>query len=875
VTTYQFLQTATRKDPDALALLAPQRAPVSYRELLQQVQNSQLTLNQLGIGRNDRVTIVMPNGPEMASAFLSVISVATAAPLNPNYQEAEYDFYLSDLNAKALLIQQGLNSPARSVAVSKGIPVLELAPDPDRAGVFDLAGEGQPLEAEGGLAEDDDVALVLHTSGTTSRPKIVPLTQRNLTASAHNIRTALALTGQDRCLNIMPLFHIHGLMAAVLASMAVGASVVCTPGYDITRFYAWLDEFSPTWYTAVPTMHQAILARAVDNQEIIARTRLRFVRSSSASLPPQVMKELESTFGATVIEAYGMTEASHQMTSNPLPPGEQKPGSVGQPAGPQVAIMAEDGSALLEEGQTGEIVIKGENVTLGYANNPQANASAFTDGWFRTGDQGYFDADGYLFITGRLKEIINKGGEKISPREVDEVLLSHPGVAQAVTFAMPDARLGEEVAAAVVLKDPSVSERDLRLHAAAFLADFKVPRKILFLDDIPKGPTGKLQRIGLADVLGLDEVEVPDKIKRPYVPPRNETESLLVQIWQEVLKQPRVGVRDHFLELGGDSFLATVLVFRISEETGIQLTMVDFANTPTIEDQARVIENLKLGKPIFHKTESTDLTVIHAEGKKPPIFMASANALDQLHLSNFGRGLGKDFPLFGLPPIPTRFGDQVVIEEVVAHHLQDIRTVQPHGPYYLGGNCSGGIIAFEIAQQLIKEGEQVPLVFMIETYGLNYPRRKFWIPGPIYKFIQFAFKILNFLIGFYRFYFPWKKGNFNIFWDRQVKRLRRRMAKFANRSNRFRRSYFEIRPGKNYTLDSYPGDMLLFRAEKQPPGAQHDDFLGWRDIIQGKLEIIEMKGRHGNLYPGTGAMKIGQQVAAFLEERFFGEDTEL
>jgi acyl-CoA synthetase (AMP-forming)/AMP-acid ligase II/acyl carrier protein len=615
VTTYQLLQAAARKDPNALALLAPQRTHIPYRELLQQVQNRQQTLNHMGIGRSDRVAIVMPNGPEMASAFLSVISVAAAAPLNPNYQEAEYDFYLSDLGAKALLIHQGLDSPARRVAASKGIPVLELVPDPDRAGMFELAGEEQPLKTEGGLAGEDDVALVLHTSGTTSRPKIVPLTQRNLTASANNIRTTLALTGQDRCLNIMPLFHIHGLMAAVLASMAAGASVVCTPGYDITRFYAWLDEFSPTWYTAVPTMHQAILTRAADNQDVITRTQLRFVRSSSASLPPQVMKEIESTFRTTVIEAYGMTEASHQMTSNPLPPLEQKPGSVGQPAGPQVAIMAEGGAALLGEGQTGEIVIKGENVTLGYDNNPQANASVFTDGWFRTGDQGYFDADGYLFITGRLKETINKGGEKISPREVDEVLLSHPGVAQAVTFAMPDARLGEEVAAVVILKDPSVSERDLRLHAAEFLADFKVPRKILFLDEIPKGPTGKLQRIGLADALVLNAAEAPEKIKRPYIPPRNESELLLVQIWQEVLKQSRVGVRDHFLELGGDSFLATLLVHRISEETGIQLTMVDFANTPTIEEQARVIENLKLGKSIFHKTGLTDLTVINADGK--------------------------------------------------------------------------------------------------------------------------------------------------------------------------------------------------------------------------------------------------------------------
>jgi acyl-CoA synthetase (AMP-forming)/AMP-acid ligase II len=289
----------------------------------------------------------------------------------------------------------------------------------------------------------------------------------------------------------------------VLSSLAAGATVCCTPGFDAFKFFSWLDEVKPTWWTAVPTMHQAILARAERNREIIDRARPRFIRSSSASLPPQVMAALEETFGCPVAEAYGMTEAAHQMASNPLPPGVRKPGSVGLAAGPEIAIMDIEGN-LLAPGTTGEVVIRGPNVTPGYEANPAANAAAFTGGWFRTGDQGVIDNDGYLRLTGRLKEMINRGGEKVSPLEVDEVLMDHPAVAQVVTFGIPHAKLGEEVAAAIVLRDGLIAaERELRDFCSTRLAEFKVPRKILILGEIPKGATGKLQRIGLAEKLGL------------------------------------------------------------------------------------------------------------------------------------------------------------------------------------------------------------------------------------------------------------------------------------------------------------------------------------------------------------------------------------
>ncbi len=490
---------------DAPAIRAPDGVkPLPFRDLVALARRTVETLNSVGIGRGDRVAIVLHNGPEMASAFVSIAAGAATAPLNPGYKEKDLEFYLGDLAPKALVLEAGVDSPARATAKKMSIPVLELAADRARgAGWFTLSGGVKGTPARGGPSEPDDPALLLHTSGTTSRPKLVPLLQRNLLASADNIGRTLALTPEDVCLNIMPLFHIHGLMAATLASLAAGASVSCTPGFNALKFFAWLDEVHPTWYTAVPTMHQAILARAERHRDVIARSRLRLIRSSSASLPAPVMMEMERTYGVPVIESYGMTEAAHQMASNPLPPRARRPGSVGLAAGPEVAILDEEWRQL-PRGEVGEVSIRGPNVTPGYEANPEANAKSFRDGWFRTGDQGLLDEDGYLRLTGRIKEQINRGGEKFSPLEVDEVLSSHPAVQQALCFAMPHDKLGEEVAAAVVLREgATATERELREFCAARLADFKVPRKVVLLAEIPKGATGKLQRIGLAQRLGL------------------------------------------------------------------------------------------------------------------------------------------------------------------------------------------------------------------------------------------------------------------------------------------------------------------------------------------------------------------------------------
>ena len=483
----------------ATAILAPGRPSLRYGDLKALVRGVGGQLRAAGISRDDRVVLVAPNGPEAASGFLAIAGVCQCAPLNPGYRDAELAHYLNDLRPKLVVHVDG--GPV-AVAASLGIATAEMRIDSSQpAGMFSLP--QLPAAGRDVAVDASATALLLHTSGTTSRPKLVPLDWTNLQSSAQNITTALQLTAADRCLNIMPLFHIHGLIASVLSTLHAGGSIVCTPGLIAPSFFDWMDEFAPTWYSAVPTMHQSILARATRHPESLRRSRLRFVRSSSAPLPVAVLHELEATFGVPVIEAYGMTEAAHQMTSNPLPPAVRKPGSVGRAAGPEVTVLDASGKPA-SSGEEGDVCIRGGNVTTGYLENVTANQESFRNGWFYTGDRGRMDADDYLFLTGRTKEIINRGGEKISPREVDEVLMGHHAVRQCLTFALPDSQLGEEVGVAVVRRaDASVEEAQLQRFVTDHLADFKVPRRVFFLDEIPTGPTGKLQRIGLAERLGI------------------------------------------------------------------------------------------------------------------------------------------------------------------------------------------------------------------------------------------------------------------------------------------------------------------------------------------------------------------------------------
>ena len=489
-TLFSVLEHGAASDP---ALVVPGGPQLTHGQLREQVSLAADRLAQHGLGRDDRIAIVFPNGIESIVLFLAAATVGTAAPLNAAYKEDEFRFYFEDTGARALIVPPGEAEAARR-ALPDGVALIEAHLDRHGQLVLDSDTPTDPSRSAGG-AGGDDVALVLHTSGTTSRPKLVPLRHRNLAASIDNIANTYRLSADDVAMCVMPLFHIHGLMASTMATLRTGGTVVVPARFDPLTFWPSAAEHGATWYSAVPTIHQMLLLRN-RGERPPGSEKLRFIRSSSSALAPETMRELEARFGAPVLEAYGMTEASHQMASNPLPPADRRPGSVGIGTGVRIGIMDEAGK-LLDQGAQGEVVIQGPNVIDGYVNNPEANASSFTDGWFRTGDQGVLDPEGYLSLVGRLKEMINRGGEKIAPREIDEVLLQHPAVGEAVAFGTPHQAWGEEVAAAVVLKEP-ISEKELLAFARERLADYKVPKKLYIVEKIPRTATGKIQRRSVA-----------------------------------------------------------------------------------------------------------------------------------------------------------------------------------------------------------------------------------------------------------------------------------------------------------------------------------------------------------------------------------------
>ena len=471
------------------AIVIPEGPTLNYAALSDEIERVAGVLAAAGVEAGRPVSIVLANNLEFMITFLAVTRAgAIAAPLNSAYTVDEFKFFMEDADAQLAIVPPG-DHAGRESANQLGIPTM----DASSVGAHVvIAKSGSELKITKDVAppSPDDIALFLHTSGTTNRPKGVPLTHKNLLTSLGNIKDTYALTPDDVAMVVMPLFHVHGLIGVALSTLYSGGSMVIPSRFSASTFWRDQAATNATWYSAVPTIHQILLMRAEEDNA--PKESFRLIRSCSAALVPSVFEELEARFGAPVLEAYGMTEAAHQMSSNLLPPGARVPGSVGMGTGVDISIMDEAGK-MVALGERAEVVIRGENVTHGYNNNPEANAEAFTDGWFRTGDQGIMDADGRLTLTGRLKELINRAGEKISPLEVDALLLDHPAVAEAVCFAVPDVKYGEIVQAAAVLNGDA-DEATIQAFCRERMAEFKVPERIYIADSLPRTATGKIQR---------------------------------------------------------------------------------------------------------------------------------------------------------------------------------------------------------------------------------------------------------------------------------------------------------------------------------------------------------------------------------------------
>jgi oxalate---CoA ligase len=847
-------------NPDAVALLAPGRRPLTYARLHAEVREIAHAFSAIGIGKNDRIAVVLPNGPEKVLSFLATSAVGTCAPLNVALRDDEFDSALSNLKPKALIATRDLNAGKRAVAAKHGVSVVTATPALEReAGIFTLSPSATVRAASDALSQSDDVALLLCTSGTTSRPKLVALTHEHLCRSAEHIVRSLQLSPQDRCLNIMPLFHIHGIVGAVLSSLYAGASVVCSPGFKGRHFFPWLQEFQPTWYTAVPSMHAAITARVEQHRDILSRHSLRFIRSCSAALPGPVLRDLERWFGIPVLEAYGMTEAAHQIACNPLPPAMCKPGSVGVPTGVEIAVFDEQGRPLGSDCD-GEIVIRGGSVISSYVDDQSASEQSFFGGWFRTGDIGSVDRDGYVFIKGRIKEIINRGGMKISPYEIEEVLLGHPNVAEAVAFAIPETRLGEEVAAAVVLRRlSSDAATEIREFTSRELSDFKVPRQLVFLDEIPKGPTGKPQRVGLAAKLGL--IATPREEHRVDLPThesRTELEELFATMWARILGIEAVGLHDNFFEIGGDSLAAMELIAGIEQVTGQSLTISALFEAPTINQLAAFVAQ-------DHPGWLPYVVPLQTMGSRLPFFCVDAGP----SYLTLARRLGPDQPLLGLlRPAATS------VEAMAQFCVKSIRAVQPEGPYFVGGWCTAGLIAYEIAQQLTAQDQEVALLVLFDAVN----------PGRLNKLsaMQRIFAQID---------ENFRKVWFHLRWMTRLKfgdapayllaRLKNVWLTLTRRTWLSRAGAIFVRPvlgydpspdmpGMRYRPKPYYGRVLLFRRGLRAVSRYLDAKLAWASVLAGEFDVVEIQGGHGDMLCEPGVQHTAAELAARLADLCHG-----
>lgn len=825
---------------------------MNYGELRSSIRRTVARLNGAGYGRGDRLATVFGSGAEQLAALVSLMTGFTLVPINPNSKDAELERHLRWTGAKAVVVDGGAACPAAAVARRLGIEVYELVKEGSEGKIaFGLKGRGMdaPITAQPQFTGADDTIAVFATSGTTAKPKLVPLRHFNVRWAHQYYQNNCRLTEGDRYLSFLPMFYAFGLLTPLLA-LANGGCVVCAPGFDPGRFYEWLGRSRATWLAAGPTNYQAILEQASENAEVVRGSRLRLIMTGNAVMPEVVMERLEALFRAPVMEVYAMTEAVI-ITCAPLGPGKGKRGSAGISWGTEVAIMGEGGT-LLPTGAMGEIVIRGKVVMGGYENDDRANALAFRDGWFRTGDVGFLDGDGFLFIKGRIKDMINRGGEKVVPQEVEEVLLAHPAVKEAVVFPVKHQRLGEDVVAAVVPRDGvGASDSDLMIHVSKKLALYKVPSRIVMVTELPKGATGKLSRVAMAESLGLAAGATEPA---GYEEPRSETEARLVRLLEGVFTGVRVGVKDNFFDLGGYSLMAVRLFAEIDKEFGVTLPLSTLFQHPTVEGMAAFLEG-------WHGLPWRHVIPLQTNGSGVPLFLVHGGDGDILNYKDLVQALGNGRRIFGIQArgLDGKEEPDVSVVPMAREYLKEVTRVYPGGSCHLMGFSAGGVIAFEMARQLEAEGRRAAFVGIID---MDPPEKDQWLLRRSIR--RTFFRQLSYFLRDLMPNSPKRRARMDLKLGRRARLMvQSGLASLGIRVGDFstiiaadavvlpearKRVWLaQTKAVLDYRLGPYGGRVVVFKGEGIPFVYPPVGEAGWEKYAKGGIDVFVVPGRvHGS-----------------------------
>jgi amino acid adenylation domain-containing protein len=616
--------------PEAPFLMSPETAQVStFSGLKERAAAISLQLQRWGLERGDKVAFLMDNSVFAAQLFLGAMyGGLVSVPLNVRAGASQLSYMVVHCDAKIIFVGDEYAALMTEVMTQVPRPVRVISEVDGIAAMCDTAPPSTLLTAP----SPEDVALLMYTSGSTGHPKAAVHTHGTILAGGRNSVAAHELTAADRSLLVLPLYHINAECVTLIPTLLSGGSVVVPRQFKLGQFWDWLDGYQCTWSAIVPTIVSQLLdwhdPRA--DQRGPAFRRIRFLRSSSAPLAPSLHREFLTKFPLLLIQAMGSSEGGN-IFSNPLPPGENKIGSPGLPWGFDVKIVDPKGVEL-PNGEPGEMQIRGEGLTSAYYKEPEATAAAFdAEGWLHTGDLAYRDTDGYFFVVGRSKELIIKGGVNIAPRQIDDVLESHPAVLEAAAVGLPDRHFGEDIVAFVVLRaGAECDERELLGLCEGRLGHFKTPARIYFVQDLPKGPSGKVQRLRLVEqatganaggraaaptgfVLGRGSDQEGEEIASTLPA---SLENAIAEIWAEILRLPHVGVDDNFFALGGDSLMAIQCVSRLREKTAIRLTLTEFFGKGTVAEQAALIRERHASGPrsgqSFRKTSGGDSVALHA-----------------------------------------------------------------------------------------------------------------------------------------------------------------------------------------------------------------------------------------------------------------------